>query len=143
MGPSVLLPSAMLAGSVSDRLDLEIGGIVFPGGKEARVSRSSANSAMASVRLRPSKLAGELRRGRSGNMFDSVDNMRLGERGLSAGPFSSFVSSFSLRGSGGITVDCGDSGDGLTGGKKEPFAVADEPGAKSKLPNEKVLLLSD
>ena len=80
VGPSVLLSSWMLAGSVSARIDWWW--VVLVGGSEGRGGRISSNSAIASVRPKPSKDAGEFLLGRSGNMEDSVDSMRLGERGL-------------------------------------------------------------
>lgn len=106
--------------------------------------RGSANCATASERPGPSKLAGEFRRGRSGNREDSSDSMRLGERGLGDKSWSSLVSLLlSVRSSGGI--DCeDDSCEESKLAKKEFFDAAFRPGdAKSKLPSANARLFSD
>ena len=113
------------------------------GGNDGRGTRSSANCATASVRPKPSKLAGELRRGRSGNMEDSVDSMRFGERGLGESSWSCFVSSLLTPTVLDCVIECGDSGVLVL--VKNGFDVdAPWPGvAKSKLPRANALLFSD
>src|SRR5690242_17158102 len=109
VGPSVLLPLCILAGSVSARIDAWCE--VRAGGSEGRGGRISSNSAIASVRPKPSKEAGEFLRGRSGNIDDSVESMRLGERGLGDfGDESLLPSRFSTVGWGVSLCDRGDMG---------------------------------
>jgi len=76
-------------------------------------------------------------------MEDSVDNMRLGERGLGGSSVSSFASSLFIAGRLGCVIDCGDSGVLVL--LKKGFDVdAPCPGvAKSKLPSANARLFSD
>jgi hypothetical protein len=121
-------------------------GCVFFEGNDGRGIRGSANWATASERPGPSKLAGEFRRGRSGNMEDSVDSMRFGERGLEAKSCSSLVSLLSPgRSGGGIDCVCewGGCAESMLA-KNGLLACAFRPGeAKSKLPRANPLLFSD
>src|SRR4051812_12101425 len=97
---------------------------------------------MASVRPNPSKLAGEFRRGRSGNMEDSVEYIRFGERGFGELSFSFFASVLSPPGRVAGVIDCGDSG--VLGLLENRFlADAPCPEAKSKFPSANALLFSD
>jgi hypothetical protein len=109
IGPSVLLSSDMLAGRVSARVDWWCDDLV--GGSEGRGGRISSNSAIASVRPKPSNDAGEFLRGRSRNIELSADSMRFGERGLGDLDDESLLPSyFSIVDRAGSLTDCGDMG---------------------------------
>jgi hypothetical protein len=149
VGPWVLLSLSKLAGSVSARLvAIEMClGCVFLGASDGRGMLGSANCATSSERPGPSKLAGEFLRGRSGNMDDSVDSIRFGERGLVAWSCSSLVS-LGFLGMAGRGIDCDCDHDEccvvLVLLKKGLLVIVARPGeAKSKLPSANALLFSD